>query len=124
MSRSIFGWDLPPGCTAQDIENHFGGGEMEEIEEAFWSDKKNCTDELWKKFDDLKLSDDLMNIVNKAIEFGMELGRKEQIEIENDIKATDASYKEWKEREWYSKEMKKEFEEHKRMEQLFHDRRE
>lgn len=24
MGRSIFGWDLPPGCTMRDIENAFG----------------------------------------------------------------------------------------------------
>ena len=22
-----FGWDLPPGCTMGDIEQHFGGGD-------------------------------------------------------------------------------------------------
>lgn len=24
MTRSIFGWDLPPGCSMQDIENQAG----------------------------------------------------------------------------------------------------
>ncbi len=24
MSRSIFGWDLPPGCSARDIDNAMG----------------------------------------------------------------------------------------------------
>lgn len=24
MSRSIFGWDLPPGCSSRDVENAFG----------------------------------------------------------------------------------------------------
>lgn len=25
MTRSIFGWDLPPGCSIRDIEEAFGG---------------------------------------------------------------------------------------------------
>ena len=25
MSRSVFGWDLPPGCTMRDIERAAGG---------------------------------------------------------------------------------------------------
>ena len=24
MSRNVFGWDYPPGCTAADIDRHFG----------------------------------------------------------------------------------------------------
>lgn len=27
MSRNIFGWDLPPGCSAGDIERAFGDGD-------------------------------------------------------------------------------------------------
>ena len=26
MSRSVFGWDLPPGCTQRHIDEAFGGG--------------------------------------------------------------------------------------------------
>jgi hypothetical protein len=28
MSRSIFGWDLPPGCTQRHIDEAFGGPEI------------------------------------------------------------------------------------------------
>ena len=28
MGRSIFGWDLPPGCTMADIERNAGGGDL------------------------------------------------------------------------------------------------
>ena len=30
MSRSIFGWDLPPGCSSKDIEDAMGGNIDEE----------------------------------------------------------------------------------------------
>ena len=29
MSRSIFGWDLPPGCTHQQIDEYFGGDDVD-----------------------------------------------------------------------------------------------
>lgn len=29
MTRNIFGWDLPPGCTHADIERAAGGGPFE-----------------------------------------------------------------------------------------------
>jgi len=28
MARSIFGWDLPPGCTQRHIDEAFGGPEI------------------------------------------------------------------------------------------------
>lgn len=27
MTHSVFGWDLPPGCSNGDIERAFGGGD-------------------------------------------------------------------------------------------------
>lgn len=32
--RSKFGWDLPPGCTHRMIDNHWGGDDETEEEEA------------------------------------------------------------------------------------------
>ena len=32
MSRHIFGWDLPPGCTNADIDRAFGGDDVEREE--------------------------------------------------------------------------------------------
>ena len=70
----IFGWDLPPGCSINDIPgNDPHECERENFEEDFW--EKNCSDELWKKLDELKLSDAMMNIVSKAIDAGIEIGR-------------------------------------------------
>jgi hypothetical protein len=38
MSRSIFGWDLPPGCSHRDIERAMGGDAREPspLEENIW----------------------------------------------------------------------------------------
>lgn len=33
MPRSIFGWDLPPGCSHNDIERAMGGREPTPLEE-------------------------------------------------------------------------------------------
>ena len=78
MSHGIFGWDLPPGVSVNDIPgNRPEDAEWEQLTANFWNDKQNVTDETWAKFDKAQLSDDLMTIVDKAIEYGMELGRKE-----------------------------------------------
>lgn len=83
MRDGIFGWDLPPGCSVNDIPgNRPEDAEWEKLEAEFWSNKNNCSDELWDKFEQAKLSDSLMDIVTKAIDYGMELGRKEQAQSE------------------------------------------
>jgi hypothetical protein len=35
---SIFGWDLPPGCSHRDIERAMGGDERDptDLEESIW----------------------------------------------------------------------------------------
>lgn len=33
MPNSVFGWDLPPGCTQRDIDNAFGGPDPSELQE-------------------------------------------------------------------------------------------
>lgn len=45
MSRSIFGWDLPPGCTMKDIDDAFGD-KPDPIVDGFIEDKSaNLTKE-------------------------------------------------------------------------------
>ena len=35
MSRNVFGWDLPPGCTQRHIDEAFGSGpDPSELQEA------------------------------------------------------------------------------------------
>lgn len=77
MSHSIFGWDLPPGCRVSDIPgNRPEDEEWEKITEGFW-DGKHCSDEVYHKFEKAKLDNDLIDIVDKAIEYGMGIGQKE-----------------------------------------------
>lgn len=33
MSRSVFGWDLPPGCSQRMIDDAFGGPDPTELQE-------------------------------------------------------------------------------------------
>ena len=76
---NIFGGNsnLPPGCRVNDIPgNRPEDAEWEEITNKFW-DGKHVTDKVWHKFTVAKLDDDLLDVVDKAIEYGMELGRNE-----------------------------------------------
>ena len=84
--RNIFGdgSNLPPGCSVNDIPGNRPEDEAwEKITTDFW-EGEHCSDELWKKFSDVKLDSDLMDIVDKAIEYGMELGRQEQLATEKE----------------------------------------
>ena len=79
MTRGIFGWDLPPGVSPSDIPGNRPEDEAwEKIENAFWENDKNCSKELWSSFEEAKLDSDLMDIVDKAIGYGMELGGQGQ----------------------------------------------
>jgi hypothetical protein len=33
MSRNVFGWDLPPGCTHKMIDEAFGGPDPSELQQ-------------------------------------------------------------------------------------------
>ena len=78
MSHGIFGWDLPPGVSVSDIPgNRPEDAEWEKLEQEFWDNENNCTKEQWNLFEKAQLSDKLMDIVNNAIEYGMEVARKQ-----------------------------------------------
>lgn len=84
---NIFGGgsNLPPGCSVNDIPgNTPEDAYWEGIELTFWEDKKNCPDVLWKKFEKAELSDPLMEIVVKAIMFGVEIGTKQERDNQHD----------------------------------------
>jgi len=95
MDKSIFGWDLPPGCHVSDIPgNRPEDGAWEKIELAFWENNKNCTKGLWAKFEKAKLDNELMEVVAKAIDYGMELGRKEQLAYQKEADFYESQYRE------------------------------
>lgn len=69
--------------------------EWEKIIMDFWEKKPLvCSDELWNKFVEVKLENDLMEIVDDAIQYGIDLGCKQSnrdkeeriAELKNEIK--------------------------------------
>jgi len=95
--NNIFGGgsNLPPGCSVNDIPgNSPEDGRWEAIEDAFWSNTKNCSDENWMKFDKAQLDDSLMDVVTKAISYGIEIGTKQCYENAQDNKVYDKEYME------------------------------
>lgn len=83
----IFGWDLPPGCSVSDIPgNRPEDAEWERIEENFYQQKR-FTDKQWKYLGSKNRSQYLEEIITKAIEYGIELGRAQaKEEIQQDKK--------------------------------------
>jgi len=78
MDRRIFGWDLPPGVRVSDIPGNRPEDEAwEKITLGFYEGK--LTKEEWEKIESF------IEIVDKAIEYGIEVGNKqaEDIRLEN-----------------------------------------
>jgi len=79
MSRGMFGWDLPPGCSVNDIPgNRPEDIAAEEISMGFWEgkdrfEKEYCSKELWDKIDSVNEASEL---VERAIQYGIEIGEK------------------------------------------------
>lgn len=71
MSRSIFGWDLPPGCTMGDIERAFGDPPL--MDEIF---EHQCLNEderkVWAQIYDL--DEQLFNLLVRAMEWSHKTG--------------------------------------------------
>ena len=94
MSRSIFGWDLPPGCRVSDIPGNRPEDEAwEAIYDGFWDKERltnthvgtrvseeayNKMDKIWKS--NSKVNQALVELIDNyimaAIEYGIELGEK------------------------------------------------
>lgn len=106
----IFGWDLPPGCSINDIpRNSPEDAKWEAIIDNFFdkkrikerkfgiqiSDKDNeVMDELYKL---TKYSEAVDNYIIMAIEYGIELGRIEECEYQEEVKfdkVMEQAYKE------------------------------
>ena len=88
MPHSIFGWDLPPGCSINDIPgNRPEDCEQEEMELAFYKNepdkngRKRFTDAEWKYLEPKHRTSHLEDIIWKAIEYGMEVGSEKAQEV-------------------------------------------
>lgn len=78
MGRSIFGWDLPPGCSVSDIPGNRPEDEAyEKMLDGFYSKLSKDEQEKVESVDD---------IIAKAIEYGIEIGVKQQQDIEEEAK--------------------------------------
>lgn len=109
MDRT-FGWDLPPGVRVSDIPGNRPEDEMWEkiIDNFFDKDriKKHkgfvISEEEMKLMDELYNSDKFSSTVDsyiaQAIEYGMELGRKEQIAVQKENEEYDKYHKEEEDR--------------------------
>jgi len=92
MSR-IFGWDLPPGVSANMIPGNRPEDEAwETIFDNFWDKERlttthigiRITEKQYEQMDKLynsKLSELIDDYISAAIEYGMELGNKEAEDI-------------------------------------------
>jgi len=93
MPHSIFGWDLPPGCSINDIPgNRPEDGYWEELFLHFLDEKRikerkfgiKVSDEetalITKLYNDPKYSSAIDAYLQMAIEFGIEVGEKQSEE--------------------------------------------
>ena len=89
MSRNMFGRDLPPGCKLSDIPGN-GPDEaaIEAMEMGFYEQKGVFTPSQQQYINEL--TDSMaMEIIFKAIEYGIELGIQQQQEIDAENAAYD-----------------------------------
>jgi hypothetical protein len=89
MVSRIFGWDLPPGCSASDIPgNRPEDEDWEEIYDNFWDKERltkthiglRITDKEYELMDKLysgKYSEIIDDYIIAALEYGMEIGIKQ-----------------------------------------------
>ena len=91
MTHSIFGWDLPPGCTMNDIERAYGDQPLlDEIFEA-QGNLTNEEKEIWKQVYDL--DEPLFNLIIKGMEWAMNTGYKECQGNEEEAKFFESQYR-------------------------------
>ncbi len=103
MGHSIFGWDLPPGCRVSDIPgNRPEDSRWEAIYDGFWDKERltsrvgggiRITEEEYAKMDKIWRSNSKVNrafvdladnYIMAAIEYGMDIGGKEERAIEEE----------------------------------------
>ena len=80
------GWNLPPGCNVSDIPGNRPEDEAwENLCQDFYS---AITEKEWKKIEGVT------DIIEKAIEYGIEAGKKEQHLIEEENRFYEQQAKE------------------------------
>lgn len=108
MGRSIFGWDLPPGCRLSDIPGNRPEDEAwEKIYDNFW-DKERLTkthigiiitekeyERMDKLYNSPKLSELIDNYIMAAIEYGIDIGMKQERAIVEENKFYEQQAKEY-----------------------------
>ena len=108
MGHGIFGWDLPPGCRVSDIPgNRPEDDTWESICDNFWNKERLANpkdgtivigeqlyEQMNKLYNDPKTSTVLDEYIMAAIEYGMDLGRKEEAETSKENKGYELSYAE------------------------------
>lgn len=92
MGRKIFGWDLPPGVRVSDIPGNRPEDEKwEAILNGFWEKKDRKQDEQLVLDEAAQVYVDL---IDEAIEYGIEIGGKQAKEDEEENKYYYSQYKE------------------------------
>ncbi len=85
------GFNLPPGCSVNDLPGN-------SPEEGRWEAMiENFFDKLDKKYQEIIDTDDVQDIVIKAIQYGIEIGIEQQKDNEGEIKYFDELVEEEKE---------------------------
>jgi len=94
----IFGWDLPPGCSINDIPgNRPEDMEAEAIQDAFWTKMEEKYPDLLKQYNEDVHKDNeastpryyVDEFISYAIDFGIEVGRQMEKEAEHDRKCDE-----------------------------------
>ena len=85
MNRRLFGWDLPPGCSPSDIPGNRPEDEARDkmIDEFF---RQTHFTEEEQKFIDEEV---VVEIVTKAIDYGIKIGVKDQVVVEQQIRSIE-----------------------------------
>jgi len=112
MSHSVFGRDLPPGCRVSGIPgNRPEDQERKAIYDGFFDKKRltktkddryfsvTITDKEYKLMDELyadnKYSETVDNYIMAAIEYGIEIGHKQQQSIQEERANDDYNYRKY-----------------------------
>lgn len=70
MGTSIFGWDLPPGCTMNDIERAYGDQPL--MDEIFAAQLSEDDKKIWAQIYDL--DEPMFNLLIRAMEWSHKIG--------------------------------------------------
>lgn len=93
MGRGLFGWDLPPGCKVSDIPGNRPEDEAwDKMMDTFF--QQTSFTEAEKKVIDEQV---VVDIITKAIEYGIEIGVKQAKADEEENKFYEEQARAYKE---------------------------